>query len=373
MSDLNAIARTAEASRFASDLHHHGWTESFLMFLNRADEDPSGMFARLNDHLRMHDSRVVRMDSIGLLNTAGTHHLQQRYCCDCRECPLNGTDAEGRRVCPVTGLYVQIVKDLPVEPVWLGGRIVGTMYEDTYARYCHLNEVYPDSRLPRERQALQVFERMESALKHVGMEFSHVVRTWLFIEDILDWYETFNRERDRFFSERSIYDGLVPASTGVGGSNQFGSAIVGSLTAVLPKREMTRIEAVPSPLQGAALEYGSSFNRAVEVQTPEHRRLLVSGTASIAPTGETLHVGDVDSQVKVTMEVVEAILQSRQMDWNNVTRGAAYFKDLADLPVYDRYCARRRMPRLPVAVVQNDVCRNDLLFEIEVDAIVPLS
>ena len=67
--------------------------------------------------------------------------------------------------------------------------------------------------------------------------------------------------------------------------------------------------AVPSPLQCPALDYGSSFSRAVELVAGDHRRLFVSGTASISPEGHTLHVGDVDAQVARTMEVVEAMLE----------------------------------------------------------------
>ena len=271
---IDQSADTIGAHQFRRDIRRDGCTESFLMFLSRSGDDPAGMFSRLDDHLRHNDGRVVRMDSIGLLNTMGTAGLQQRYCCDCEGCPLNTIDDKENRSCPVTGLYVHAVADAAVEPVWLGGRIVGTTYEDAHARYCHLNEIHPDARLPREKQARQVFERMESALRHVGMDFSHVVRTWLFNENILDWYDQFNQVRDKFFTERGVYDGLVPASTGVGASNSFGSAIVGSLTAVMPRNGETKIHAVPSPLQGAALEYGSSFNRAVELSMPDHRRLL---------------------------------------------------------------------------------------------------
>ena len=60
---------------------------------------------------------------------------------------------------------------------------------------------------------------------------------------------------------------------------------------------------------------------------------------------------------------------SRGMDWPDVTRGAAYFRHFEDLPVFDRYCEANGLSGLPVAVVDNDVCRDDLLFEIEVDGV----
>lgn len=365
---MSPTINTSEPKQLLRKSDHPECRESFKMFLNRNGDDPADLFNKLDDYLQSHDGKVVRMDSIGLFNTMGTAGLQQRYCSDCKNCPLNTTNENGTSNCPVTGLYVHTVAGTSVEPVWLGGRIVGTTYEDAHARYCQLNEIHPDARLPREQQTRQVLDRMEAALRHVGMNFSHVIRTWFFNEKILDWYDQFNQVRDQFFIEHGTYDGLVPASTGVGATNSFGSAIVGSLTAVLPKNGSATIQAVPSPLQGAALEYGSSFSRAVELSTPDHHRLLISGTASIAPSGESLHIGDARAQVERTMEVVEAILKSRNMDWGDVTRGAAYFKHIEDLPAYDHYCREHQLTELPVAVVQNDVCRDDLLFEIEVDA-----
>ena len=163
---------------------------------------------------------------------------------------------------------------------------------------------------------------------------------------------------------------MVRASTGVGGSSPAGAAVVANLFAVERKSDKVRIEALPSPLQCPALDYGSSFSRAVELAVPGLRRVLVSGTASIAPGGETAHVGDVDAQLELTMDVVLAILESRGMGWKDVTRGIAYFKECEDAPAWDKYRARVSLPDMPVVVAQNHICRDDLLFEIEVDAAV---
>ena len=41
----------------------------------------------------------------------------------------------------------------------------------------------------------------------------------------------------------------------------------------------------------------------------------------------------------------------------------------SDAPVYHRYCRANGIPPLPVALAHADVCRDDLLFEIELDAV----
>jgi len=268
------------------------------------------------------------------------------------------------------GINLHTISGVEIQRLKRDGRIVGTVFEDEYARYCWLGDLRSkDTTLPCDVQTRNVFDMLVSVLDDAGMSFLDVVRTWFYLDGILDWYDDFNRVRTGFFKEQKVFDHLVPASTGIGGINGGGAALVADAFAIQPKDERMAIQAVPSPLQCPALEYGSSFSRAVEVATPDHRRLIVSGTASIEPGGETVHVGDMDKQVALTMDVVEAILCARSMGWEDVVRGVAYFKHAHDLPAYEAYCKKKGLPPMPVVPVQCDVCRDDLLFEIEVDAI----
>jgi len=363
MSETNTVPEP-----FLATLAREGCTESFLTVFGGCHEDPKCMFQRMDSRLRDLNATIAKSDSVGLFTTSGAAPLEQRYCVDCDHCQLGGNPEFGARSCPVNGLYAHAVSGTKVEPVWLGGQIVGTTFEDAHARYCLLNDLMPDSRDSREEQARRVFELSEKALESQGMSFDHVVRTWFHLDNIFAWYDLFNQVRDDFFKARGVYDRLVPASTGVGGANSQGTAIVCNLFAAKPKNGQVTIQAVPSPLQCPALDYGSSFSRAAELETPDHKRLFISGTASIALGGETAHKGDVDRQIELTMDVVYAILESRGMAWSDVTRAIGYVKEKSDLKAFDRYCQRRRMSAGPTVVVQNDVCRENLLFELELDA-----
>ncbi len=280
---------------------------------------------------------------------------------------VHGDGCSGERLSSAQTLAVAGVS---VERIKLDGRVVGCSYEDADAQYCYLGGIVPkDRRSPRTDQARNVFEILEEALARVGMGFSHVVRTWLYLEDILSWYGQFNIVRTAFFHERGVFDGLIPASTGIGGANPARSALSASLVAIKPKTTAVNVFSVPSPLQCQATEYKSSFSRAVEIHLTGRRQLYVSGTASIEPGGETAHRGDVDKQIELTMEVVEAILRSREMGWGDTTRCTAYFKDMRDVPRFEAFLRNRDLPRLPLAYSHAAVCRDDLLFEIEADAI----
>ena len=262
------------------------------------------------------------------------------------------------------------ISGLTVKPISFAGRIVGTTYEDAYAKYVRLAGILPTDRFAsREAQTRSLFENMRTILHEQGMRFTDTVRTWLYLDRLLEWYDAFNKMRTQFFQEEGVFDAMVPASTGIGGSNPHGTALIADLLAVRPKSEQARVFAVQSPLQGSALEYRSSFSRAVELELPTHRTLYISGTASIDANGKTAHLDDPDKQIALTMQVVEAILNSRKMNWKDVSRAIAYFTSTDDIPRYYRYCLDHGIAHFPLAISHADVCRDDLLFEIELDAI----
>jgi len=292
-----------------------------------------------------------------------------------RECgeiqwPVTWIEGYGRSGKALTGTQVYAISGTAVEPVELGGRSVGGVFEDEHVRYCLLSDLRPsDTTRSRAEQARAAFEMIEDALGLAGMDFSNVVRTWLYIDEILDWYDEFNNVRSKFFEERGVFDGIVPASTGIGVANPAGAALVAEAFAVSGKQNDVHVQPVASPLQCPAIDYKSSFSRAVEIVLPDHRRVYVSGTASIDADGATVYVGNVERQIARTIEVVYAILESRGLGWDDTSRAIAYFRDMDDAPLLDKYCAEHQLPQLPIAVAHGDICRDDLLFEIEVDAI----
>jgi enamine deaminase RidA (YjgF/YER057c/UK114 family) len=264
----------------------------------------------------------------------------------------------------------EAVAGAPVRRLRLDGEVVGALFEDEHIRYCLLGNLQPpDAGAPRPDQARAVLEKLERALESVGMGLTDVVRTWFFLDRILDWYDEFNSVRTAFFEERNLFAGVLPASTGVGVANAAGTAVVVDAIAMQSSKGPLDLVGVPSPLQCPATDYRSSFSRAVEIGLPAQRLLYISGTASITPDGRTAHAGDLEKQIALTMDVVAGILQSRGMSWSDVSRGIAYFRDADQAPSLDRYWHERNRTPPPIAVSPADICRDDLLFEIEIDAV----
>jgi enamine deaminase RidA (YjgF/YER057c/UK114 family) len=271
----------------------------------------------------------------------------------------------------VTQVAHSIFGEAPGKLVFDGARQVGVIHESPEATYCFLEEIVPpDREATRARQTLAVFESIERVLQAKGMGFENVVRTWFYLDRILDWYDEFNHARTPFLESRGALEGLVPASTGIGIANRFGTALVAGAMAVKPKSGKANIQEVASPLQCSALAYKSTFSRAVEIGRNGQRELFISGTASIEPGGKTAHTGNPRLQIELTMQVVAAILRSRQMDWDDCTRAIAYLKDPADLSHFEAYLSQHGLGGMPLMLMNAEVCRDDLLFELEVDAIV---
>ena len=283
--------------------------------------------------------------------------------------PLTWIQGEAQPHLPASGSQGFALAGAPYHPLSLAGRAVGGWFEDAETRYCLLGNLLPARHdAAPEVQAREVFEQMEAALALAGFAITDLVRTWFYLSRMLEWYAEFNAVRNRFFTERGIFEHLVPASTGIGARNAAGTALVAGALAIRSQAGRPRIYAVPSPLQCPALDYRSAFSRAVEVVWRDARLLLISGTASIAPDGHSAHRGDIHGQIALTMEVVAAILAAREMGWEHATRAVVYLKSLADAPAFADYCRVNGIPRLPAVLAETDICRPELLFEIEIDA-----
>ncbi|MEW6742646.1 MAG: RidA family protein [Planctomycetota bacterium] len=351
------------------------YKEHFISAVPSASGGATAMFLKVADFVRADRARIVAQDSFGIPYQNGETLEPLVDALDGARWPVTWLEpgslaATGDTAARVSGTVVWAVSGMKVEALERDGQLIGMIYEDDLAEYCRLAGLLPeDLTASRASQAREVLESMEKALHSIGWNFHDVVRTWFHNHDILGWYDEFNRTRNTFFKERGVFDRLVPASTGVGGINPAGAALVGATFAMRKKSDAVQVIALPSPLQCPALEYGSSFSRAVEISRPDLRWILVSGTASIAPEGPTAHVGNINGQITLTMEVVRAIFRSRGLGFADTSRSIAYFKHPEFAPAFDCYATDQNLPPIPVIPSHSTVCRDDLLFEIEMDAL----
>jgi enamine deaminase RidA (YjgF/YER057c/UK114 family) len=107
----------------------------------------------------------------------------------------------------------------------------------------------------------------------------------------------------------------------------------------------------------------------VIVEFPKSKLLYISGTASIDKTGTSVYVGDFKSQMEYTLEIISAILKQSRCDYSAIVQAMIYLKRVEDMDQCLRIIDQAGFPRdRALFQVGVDVCRDDLLCEIEVTA-----
>jgi len=122
-----------------------------------------------------------------------------------------------------------------------------------------------------------------------------------------------------------------------------------------------------------AYNYGrpSSFSRGLRLDLNGIAILLISGTASIGPNGETLHAGDFRAQMRRTYANITALLAAEGATWKDVVRTTCYLRDIErDYAAFNEertaFYRAQGLDPLPASTgIQAILCRADLLVEIE--------
>jgi enamine deaminase RidA (YjgF/YER057c/UK114 family) len=261
-----------------------------------------------------------------------------------------------------------------VETVAVEGRAHGRLLSAPGLRLLWLGAIGPgglgaSSADGPEQQAGQMLGRAEAALAASGFTLADVLRTWIYLRDILAWYPAFNRVRTAFLQARGIGSKRpFPASTGVQGETLGGSCMMDLIALQIePRHEAVRT--LTSSRQPDAFGYGSAFSRGTLVADPDGRTVLVSGTASIGPDGRTRHVGDPEAQVVETLLGLAAVLSAAGASLGDVCAGTLYCSDPAALAAFERVTRLLGLPPLPLVPLRATLCRADLLVEIDAVAL----
>lgn len=285
---------------------------------------------------------------------------------------------------PVAGIHVIAVRPSgkdPIATITWDDRACGLRVSGAEADYLGLSDVgrllgagehdTPDG---ETRKTLLLTARL---LEAQNWAFTDVCRTWFYLDDILSWYDEFNAARNEVFAGLGLLNGSrpgpIPASTGIRGCNPRGHRCTLDLLAVRPRPgQRLAVETLHNPLQNEAPEYGSAFSRGLTVATESCRVFLVSGTASIDESGATVHPDDFDSQTRRTLDNIESLLASRGGVMDDICQATAFVKRREDVERLDSILSRRGLDHLPLVCTIDDICREDLLVEIDATAVIPL-
>ncbi len=224
----------------------------------------------------------------------------------------------------------------------------------------------------------QIFSLMDE------MNYPHIYRFWNYMADIngvndgLERYRQFNIGRKKAFLDSNISTNKqLPAACALGLTN--GPL---SIAFLLGRKPAIAIE---NPRQVSAYEYPEeygpqtpSFSRATllcsDLSTPKHSAILfISGTASIVGH-QTLHTTDVIAQTIETLVNLEAVIAEAnriigevKFDLRHVFL-RVYIRNANDLLLVRNEIHRHLGSTVNAIYIQADICRQELLLEIEATA-----
>jgi enamine deaminase RidA (YjgF/YER057c/UK114 family) len=235
-----------------------------------------------------------------------------------------------------------------------------------------------------EAAAESAFDQMRSLLSAEDMSFNDIVRQWNYIGEITDItekgenYHVFNKVRSRQYGKyRSVHG--FPAATGIG--MKHGGV---SLDCIAVKAgDNHKIIAVNNPDQVKPYEYGRivlqgiqvpQFERALLLSGSNDVTLFVSGTASILGQ-DTVGIDDIEKQTVITIENIMKLVEashhnskadSPSCDLSSLILLRVYVKKQSDFEKVKKIC-NSYFIGAPAVYIEADVCRENLLVEIEAE------
>jgi hypothetical protein len=226
------------------------------------------------------------------------------------------------------------------------------------------------------------------------MGYNDIVRQWNYIGHILEEscientvlqnYQIYNEVRHQYYQQYMTAKGF-PAATGIG--NEFDGVLVD--ICAIRGEEGVSSHSVSNPKQVNPFVYGQEvlegqpihnqprkhppeFERAKLVVTGDISRVFISGTAAIIGQ-KTIGHDDIVVQTNCTIDNMnvlysaENLLRCSNLPVNGIPAMQyvrVYIKYEHDLETVKQIC-QQRYPGVPAIYVFTDVCRNDLLVEME--------
>ncbi|MDB5731653.1 MAG: hypothetical protein JWQ03_1548 [Variovorax sp.] len=233
-----------------------------------------------------------------------------------------------------------------------------------------------------EEISRRAYKDIFATLTHGGRP--HLLRVWNYVPRIngdgggLERYRQFNAGRQQAFLEarRPVLEG-APAACALGTpSGPLSIRFLAGRAEPVPVENPRQVSAYRYPR-----DYGPSaptFSRAALASLGDGRvALLISGTASIVGHA-SVHPGDVRAQTRETLRNLQAVIDSARTRCNapfdiGALDCVVYVRDPADAPAVRetlvQHLGASSHSLRNAVVVQADICRSDLLVEIEAHAV----
>jgi len=244
------------------------------------------------------------------------------------------------------------------------------------------------------------FGQMKRILQAEGLFPHNIVRQWNYIpritavnteeNDLKQHYQVFNDIRTVVYGNHDFKQGY-PAATGIG--TNLGNVTI-DFTAVSGSDKL-KITPLSNPRQIDAHRYSQEvligrsiaeiaqkgspkFERAKVITAGDSGLIYISGTAAIVGQ-KTESAQDAAAQTLTTLENISLLISADNLAENNIQVAQdphpsyirVYVKNKTDIPAVKKVC-QDFLGDIPALYVVADICREDLLVEIEGEAAIKL-
>jgi chorismate lyase/3-hydroxybenzoate synthase len=204
--------------------------------------------------------------------------------------------------------------------------------------------------------------------------YPHLLRIWNYFPGIneddmrLERYKRFCVGRHRaFFEHNPEFTPSLPAASAVG--SKAGHLLIYFLAAKtpgIPQENPRQLAAYRYPPQYAPKS--PAFARGMLATLTGEAQLFISGTASIVGH-QSMHLNDVAAQLEETVANVDALIAAAA-ERQNIERPRldllkVYLRRAQDYPMVRDRLSQTMGEGFPILYLQAEICRSDLLLEIE--------
>jgi len=275
----------------------------------------------------------------------------------------------------LAGVQLYAVAGPACTPIYYDRSLCGVAFEHQDARHVHLTGISgAGNAATRREEAQAMLARANAVLQATGCSYADVVRTWICLADILQWYDEFNPVRSALYSQfvesRQTDSSWPPASTGIEGRAPGGAHCLMDLFAISgPGRRDVSVEALRNPRQSEAYGYGSAFSRGMAVTFDNLETVYVSGTAAVDEEGRSACIGDIRGQVNYTLDNIVSLLSTRHMTLDDFVSSTIFIKQGHSTEIVRELIEERGKSLANGVYVVADICRPELLFEVDGTAV----
>jgi enamine deaminase RidA (YjgF/YER057c/UK114 family) len=372
------------------------WSESGELFLVASVPAPvaagcaaAEVYGRIAKTLRKHRLTIVHERDFGSLIAERSVMAERSRAFLAHGIPTATpvTYIQGHPVWGVglAGVIIQAVPAGQVRTLLDGDVPCGRAWQSDGAEFLVIQNItgLPDGPGEPKSRSLQVrrmLDRADRVLREQGGSYRDVVRTWFYLSDILEWYPEFNKVRNEQYGEFGIMPGpddgalLLPASTGICGDTRSEAAATMDLIAVFgASAALPKVVQLTNRGQLDAFRYGAAFSRGALIRSSDAPLFHLSGTAAIDERGKSLFADDISGQIGCTLDKVEALMSQVGAGLRDICAATVYVKRPEYADVFREITVERGLADLPVVCIVADVCREELLFEIDAEALVAKS